>query len=507
MEKHEMMSLEDSGQLRDKIRFFEQELLKNHHIDPNLYVEYNVKRGLRDSAGKGVLTGLTEISDVNGYNLINGRQIPADGRLYYQGINVQDIISGLNGRRFGFEETIYLLIFGKLPDKEELSRFLDMMSDMEELGGRFVRDVVMKGTNANIMNAMQRCVLALYTYDDNPEDISPENVLRQSLELIAKLPEIAVYSYHAYRHFRKDDTLFIRNPQKGLSLAENILLMLRPDGKYTELEAKVLDIALILHAEHGGGNNSTFTTHVVTSSGTDTYSSTAASIGSLKGPRHGGANLKVQNMFADLKSHVDQDHWDNEDEIITYLKKVLNKEAFDHAGLIYGMGHAVYTLSDPREVILKRFAQALAEEKGMTEEFELYNRVENIAGKLIMEHRKLFKNVCANVDFYSGFVYSMLGIPEELFTPIFAIARMPGWSAHRLEELINANKIIRPAYKYVGHHSSFVPFDERAPEEGCEEVLRELEKEEAGQPEEKAETIEKEAPQDSKKCPEEKKNK
>ena len=390
MEKHEMMSLEDSGQLRDKMRFFEQELLKNHHIDPNLYVEYNVKRGLRDSAGKGVLTGLTEISDVNGYNLINGRQIPADGRLYYQGINVQDIISGLNGRRFGFEETIYLLIFGKLPDKEELSRFLDMMSDMEELGGRFVRDVVMKGTNANIMNAMQRCVLALYTYDDNPEDISPENVLRQSLELIAKLPEIAVYSYHAYRHFRKDDTLFIRNPQKGLSLAENILLMLRPDGKYTELEAKVLDIALILHAEHGGGNNSTFTTHVVTSSGTDTYSSTAASIGSLKGPRHGGANLKVQNMFADLKSHVD--HWDNEDEIIAYLQKVLNKELFDHAGLIYGMGHAVYTLSDPREVILKRFAQALAEEKGMTEEFELYDRVENIAGR--SEERRVGKE-CA----------------------------------------------------------------------------------------------------------------
>ena len=459
MEKHEMMSLEDSGQLRDKMRFFEQELLKNHHIDPNLYVEYNVKRGLRDSAGKGVLTGLTEISDVNGYNLINGRQILADGRVYYQGINVQDIISGLNGRRFGFEETVYLLIFGKLPSKEELSRFLDMMADMEDLGGRFVRDVVMKGTNANIMNAMQRCVLALYTYDDNPEDISPENVLRQSLELIAKLPEIAVYSYHAYRHFRKDETLFIRNPQKGLSLAENILLMLRPDGKYTELEAKVLDIALILHAEHGGGNNSTFTTHVVTSSGTDTYSSTAASIGSLKGPRHGGANLKVQNMFADLKAHVE--HWDNEDEIVDYLKRVLNKEAFDHAGLIYGMGHAVYPLSDPREVILKRFAQALAEEKGMTEEFKLYDRVESVAGKLIMEHRKLFKNVCANVDFYSGFVYSMLGIPEELFTPIFAIARMPGWSAHRLEELINANKIIRPAYKYVGHHTDFVAFEER----------------------------------------------
>ena len=459
MEKHEMMSLEDSEQLRARMSFFEQELMKHHHIDPNLYVEYDVKRGLRDSAGKGVLTGLTEISDVTGYNLVNGRRIPADGQLYYQGINVQDIINGLKDRRFGFEETIYLLIFGKLPNKDELSRFLDLMFDMEDLGGRFVRDVVMKGTNANIMNAMERCVLALYTYDDNPEDISSENVLRQSLELIAKLPEIAVYSYHAYRHFRKDDTLFIRNPQRGLSMAENILLMLRPDGKYTELEAKVLDIALVLHAEHGGGNNSTFTTHVVTSSGTDTYSSTAASIGSLKGPRHGGANLKVQNLFTDLKTHVSD--WENEDEIVAYLQKILNKEAFDHAGLIYGMGHAVYTLSDPREKILKRFAQALAEEKGMTAEFQLYDKVESLAGKLIMEHRKLFKNVCANVDFYSGFVYSMLGIPEELFTPIFAIARMPGWSAHRLEELINANKIIRPAYKYVGHHTDFISFEER----------------------------------------------
>ena len=459
MEKHEMMSLEDSEQLRARMNFFEQELMKHHHIDPNLYVEYDVKRGLRDSAGKGVLTGLTEISDVTGYNLVNGRRIPADGQLYYQGINVQDIINGLKDRRFGFEETIYLLIFGKLPNKDELSRFLDLMFDMEDLGGRFVRDVVMKGTNANIMNAMERCVLALYTYDDNPEDISSENVLRQSLELIAKLPEIAVYSYHAYRHFRKDDTLFIRNPQRGLSMAENILLMLRPDGKYTELEAKVLDIALVLHAEHGGGNNSTFTTHVVTSSGTDTYSSTAASIGSLKGPRHGGANLKVQNMFTDLKAHVSD--WENEDEIVAYLQKILNKEAFDHAGLIYGMGHAVYTLSDPREKILKRFAQALAEEKGMTAEFQLYDKVESLAGNLIMEHRKLFKNVCANVDFYSGFVYSMLGIPEELFTPIFAIARMPGWSAHRLEELINANKIIRPAYKYVGHHTDFTSFEER----------------------------------------------
>lgn len=459
MEKHEMMSLEDSKQLRERMKFFEQELLKNHHIDPNLYVEYDVKRGLRDSAGKGVLTGLTEISDVNGYNLINGRQIPADGRLYYQGINVHDLISGLKGRRFGFEETIYLLIFGKLPDKDELARFLDVMSDMEDLGGRFVRDVVMKGTNANIMNAMQRCVLALYTYDDNPEDISPENVLRQSLELIAKLPEIAVYSYHAYRHFRKDDTLFIRNPQRGLSLAENILLMLRPDGKYTELEAKVLDIALILHAEHGGGNNSTFTTHVVSSTGTDTYSAVAASLGSLKGPRHGGANLKVENMFSDIKSHVKD--WKNDDEIYAYLEKIVNKEAFDQSGLIYGMGHAVYTLSDPRAVILKEYARSLSEEKGLTEEFMLYSKVEQLASELLTGRKNLHKPICCNVDFYSGFVYSMLGIPTQMFTPIFAISRIAGWSAHRIEELVNEGKIIRPAYKYVGHHRAYVPLDER----------------------------------------------
>ena len=457
--KHEMMSLEDSEQLKGRMKFFEKELVENHHIDPNLYVEYDVKRGLRDSAGKGVLTGLTEISDVTGYKLVNGRRIPADGALYYRGIDVQDIVNGLKDRRFGFEETIYLLIFGKLPSKEELSRFLELLSDMEDLGGRFVRDVVMKGTNANIMNAMQRCVLALYTYDDNPEDISPENVLRQSLELIAKLPEIAVYSYHAYRHFRKDDTLFIRNPQKGLSLAENILLMLRPDGKYTELEAKVLDIALVLHAEHGGGNNSTFTTHVVTSSGTDTYSAISASIASLKGPKHGGANLKVQKMFADIEANCKD--WEDREEVCAYLNKILDKEAFDKAGLIYGMGHAVYTNSDPREVILKRFAKRLSEEKGMQREFALYELVEKEAGELIMHKRKLFKPVCANVDFYSGFVYSMLGIPEELFTPIFAIARISGWCAHRLEELVNAGKIIRPAYKYVGHHRPYCTMQDR----------------------------------------------
>lgn len=459
MSDTEMMSPEDLGNLKEDMEILETELLKNHRIDPNLYVEYDVKRGLRDSAGKGVLTGLTEISDVCAYNLINGRQIPAEGALYYQGINVYDIVNGLDGRKYGFEETVYLLIFGKLPSQEELERFLDTMFELQCLSGRFVRDVVMKASNENIMNSMQRCILTLYTYDTNPEDISPGNVLRQSLGLIAKLPLIAVYSYHAYRHFRRDETLLIRNPQKGLSLAENILLMLRPGGEYTELEAKVLDIALILHAEHGGGNNSTFTTHVVTSSGTDTYSSVAASIGSLKGPRHGGANLKVQNMFEDIKAHISD--WKNEEEVAAYLQKILDKKAFDRSGLIYGMGHAVYTLSDPREVILKEFARKLAEEKGRTEEFALYELVERLAGRLIMEHRKLFKNVCANVDFYSGFVYTMLDIPQELFTPIFAIARMPGWSAHRLEELINAGKIIRPAYKYVGKHTEFNPIEGR----------------------------------------------
>jgi len=436
-----------------------QALMEKHRIDPNLYIEYDVKRGLRDASGKGVLTGLTEVSDVNGYKLINGRRIPAEGELYYQGIAVNELIDGLKGRRFGFEETIYLLLFGRLPGKEELDSFLDMLGDLQSLSGRFVRDIVMKASSENIMNAMQRCVLSLYTYDEKPDDISPENVFHQAMGLIAKMPMIAVYSYHAYRHFRRDDALYIRNPQKGLSTAENILLMLRPNGVYTELEAKVLDIALILHAEHGGGNNSTFTTHVVSSSGTDTYSSVAASIGSLKGPRHGGANLKVQKMFEDIKANVSD--WKDEEEVAAYIKKILRKEAFDKSGLVYGMGHAVYTLSDPREVILKEYARDLAMEKGRMEEFELYNLVERLAGKLVMEHRKLFKNVCANVDFYSGFVYTMLGIPEELFTPIFAISRIAGWSAHRLEEIINAGKIIRPAYRYVGHHASFKEYEER----------------------------------------------
>lgn len=458
-ERNEMMGYEEMGRMRAEVEFLREELLKNHRIDKALYEKYDVKRGLRDSTGKGVLTGLTEISDVMGYIEDDEKRIPADGRLFYQGINVEDIIDGLHGRRFGFEEVSYLLMFGKLPTSYELKLFLRVSSKLQNLGARFTRDVVMKASNPNIMNAMQRCILTLYTYDENPDDIAVDNVIRQCLELYNKIPLIAVHSYQSYLHFRKDETLIIRNPKKEYSMAENILHMMRVDGKFTELEAKVLDTALILHAEHGGGNNSTFTTHVVTSSGTDTYSSIAASTGSLKGPRHGGANLKVQRMFADIIANIK--NWNSDEEITDYLKKILNKEAFDGAGLIYGMGHAVYTLSDPREVILKGYARKLAEEKDQLELFELYERVERLSGPLIMEKRKLQKNVCANVDFYSGLVYSMLGIPEEMFTPMFAIARTPGWCAHRLEELINDNKIIRPAYKYVGKHMDYIGIDER----------------------------------------------
>lgn len=449
----------NTDDLRSDMDYLEKTLLKGHRIDPNLYEEYDVKRGLRDSTGRGVLTGLTEVSDVCGFDVVNGRKIPAEGGLYYQGINVNDLINGLKGKRFGFEETTFLLLFGRLPKKDELKHFLKVLSELEDLSGRFVRDVVMKASSSNIMNALQRCVLTLYTYDENPEDISVENALRQALELIAKLPLIAVYSYHAYRHFRKDETLLIRNPEKGRSLAENILYMLRPDGQYTELEAKVLDVALILHAEHGGGNNSTFTTHVVTSSGTDTYSAIAAAIASLKGFRHGGANLQVHHMFDNIKKNVSD--WEDVEEVKEYLGKILDKQAFDGAGLIYGMGHAVYTLSDPRKVILKEFARKLSIEKGREKEFALYEMIENESPDLIKARHHMFKPVCANVDFYSGFVYSMLGIPEEMFTPMFAIARIAGWSAHRLEQIVNAGKIIRPAYKYVGEHKEYVDIEER----------------------------------------------
>ena len=501
MNNEQMMQITpDNKELFQKLL---QECLDTNKINPNLYIEYDVKRGLRDSNGEGVLTGLTEISDVSGTENVNRKKMPVDGKLYYQGYEIRDIVEKFQGHRFRFEEITYLLLFGELPTKHQLVSFIKVLHDLSELSGSFVRDVIMKATTTNLMNSLMKSVLTLYSYDEDPDNTSAGNVLRQSLQLIGKLPLISCYAYQSYMHFKKDGTLMIKNPRKDYSVAENILYMLREDGKFTPLEAEVLDICLVTHAEHGGGNNSTFTTHVVTSSGTDTYSSIAASIGSLKGPRHGGANLKVQNMFEDIEANVKD--WTDEKEVEAYLRKILNKEAFDHTGLIYGMGHAVYTLSDPREVILKRFARDLAQEKGMMKEFALYELVERLAGRMVMEQRRLFKNVCANVDFYSGFVYTMLGIPKELFTPIFAIARIPGWSAHRLEEILNASKIIRPAYKYVGHHANFVPFEEREPEEGCEEVLRDLEKESPEQPEEQAETIEKEAPQDSTECPEEKK--
>lgn len=382
--------------------------MNSGRFDQDLYIEYDVKRGLRDSNGKGILTGLTEISDVVAFKSVHGRKIPIDGQLYYQGYNVMNLVEGNKTSRFGFEEITYLLLFGELPNKDQLQEFLDILGNYRELPDNFVRDIIMNAPNANMMNVLQKSVLTLYSYDDHPEDISVNNVLRQSLQLISTIPADRCYGYHSYRHYILDKSLVIRRPKPELSTAENILRLLRPDGRYTELEAKVLDIALIIHAEHGGGNNSTFTTHVVTSTGTDTYSAIAASLGSLKGPKHGGANLKVQQMFKDIEEHVT--NWDDDDEVTEYLTKILNREAFDGKGLIYGIGHAVYTESDPRCVILKKYAQALSNEKGLTKEFELYNRVEGIAIKLMQQHRQLFKPICANVDFYSGFVYTMLGL-------------------------------------------------------------------------------------------------
>ena len=457
MSNYSMMDLGE--ELNEKFDELVNHCMISGEIDQTLYRKYDVKRGLRDSNGKGVLTGLTEVSDVKAVEVIDGVSKPIDGELYFQGINVIDLIHGNKAKRFMFEEATYLLLFGKLPHQDELESFIRILGDLRELSGQFVRDVIMKAPPANLMNALQKCIVLLYSYDENPDDISVPNVLRQSLQLIAKMPMMAVYSYYAYRHFHLDKTLVVRPPKKGLSTAESILYMLRKDGVYTELEAKVLDVALVLHAEHGGGNNSTFTNHVVTSSGTDTYSAVAASMSSLKGPKHGGANLKVMQMFQDLKEHCPD--YTDEETIRNYLIRILNKEAFDGAGLIYGMGHAVYTDSDPREVILKRYAKYLSEEKQQQDEFMLYDTVERLAASLIAERRHLLKPICANVDFYSGLVYSMLGIPTELFTPIFAISRIAGWSAHRLEELVNKGKIIRPAYMYVGTHRDYQDIHDR----------------------------------------------
>lgn len=434
--------------------------LENSSIDPSLYLKYDVKRGLRDINGKGVLTGLTEIAEVRSYITVDSEMIPCEGQLFYRGIDIEEIVKGfVSEKRFGFEETTYLLLFGKLPTKDELNKFNELLGNYRSLPTSFVRDIIMKAPSHDMMNTLARSVLTLYSYDETADDVSIPNVLRQCLQLIALFPQLSVYGYQAYKHYHDGQSLFIHSPDPELSTAENILHLLRPDSKYTELEARILDIALVIHADHGGGNNSTFTTHVVSSSGTDTYSTVAASLGSLKGPKHGGANIKVMQMFDDMMVNIKD--WTDEDEIKAYLADLLDKKAFDKAGLIYGMGHAVYSISDPRAKILKSYVEKLSREKGLDKEFGLYSAVERLAPIVIAEKRQIYKGVSANVDFYSGFVYRMLGLPMELYTPLFAIARISGWSAHRIEELINAGKIIRPAYKNVAKHIDYLPMSER----------------------------------------------
>lgn len=429
-------------------------------IDSELFTKYEVKRGLRDLNGKGVLAGLTNISDVRATQLVDGVQVPAHGQLFYRGYNVRDLVEGFSrDNRFGFEEITYLLLFDKLPDQEELASFSRLLSSYRSLPTSFVRDIIMKAPSNDMMNTLARSVLTLYSYDDRADDTSLPNVLRQCLQLIALFPMLSIYGYQAYSHYHNGESLFIHQPRPELSNAENILHILRPDSNYTPLEAKILDIALILHMEHGGGNNSSFTTHVVTSSLTDTYSVIAAAIGSLKGPRHGGANIKVVKMFDEMKKEVSD--WKDEGQVADYLKRLLHKEAFDHAGLIYGVGHAVYSKSDPRAVIFKSFVEKLSEEKGLHDEFALYSLVERLAPEIIASERPIYKGVNINVDFYSGFVYDMLNLPLELYTPIFAIARIVGWSAHRMEELANNGKIIRPAYKPIGEDRTYTDLNKR----------------------------------------------
>ncbi len=429
-------------------------------IDTDLFTKYDVKRGLRDLNGKGVLAGLTNISDVRANKIVDGIQVPTHGKLFYRGYNVKDLVEGFaSEERFGFEEVAYLLLFDKLPDRDELEEFSRLLSGYRSLPTSFVRDIIMKAPSNDMMNTLARSVLTLYSYDDRADDTSLPNVLRQCLQLIALFPMLSIYGYQAYSHYHNGESLYIHQPKAELSNAENILHILRPDSKYTPLEAKILDIALILHMEHGGGNNSSFTTHVVTSSLTDTYSVIAAAIGSLKGPRHGGANIKVVQMFDEMKREVS--NWSDEGQVADYLTKLLHKDAFDHAGLIYGVGHAVYSKSDPRAVIFKSFVEKLSEEKGLHDEFALYSLVEKLAPKIISKERPIYKGVNVNVDFYSGFVYHMLNLPMELYTPIFAIARIVGWSAHRMEELANNGKIIRPAYKTICKERDYVKIDKR----------------------------------------------
>ena len=448
------------SEITPKIRELAKRCLDSSAIEPTLYTEYKVNRGLRDLQGNGVLTGLTEISEIQSSKMVDGQQVPCEGKLFYRGIDVEEIVAGFtNQHRFGFEETTYLLLFGSLPTWEQLKDFQQVLSDYRTLPTSFVRDIIMKAPSSDMMNTLARSVLTLYSYDENANDIRIENVLRQCLQLIALFPRLSVYGYQAYSHYHDGNSLYIHNPLPELSTAENILRVLRPDSSYTDLEARILDLALVLHAEHGGGNNSTFTTHVVSSSGTDTYSVIAASLGSLKGPKHGGANIKVVQMFEDMKNTLPD--WEDEDAVSAYLKALLHKEAFDRAGLIYGMGHAVYSLSDPRANIFKKSVKSLSEAKGREKEYKLYSLVERLAPQIISEERRIYKGVSANIDFYSGFVYSMLDLPIELYTPIFAISRIAGWSAHRLEELINAGKIIRPAYKNVAPRREYIPMEQR----------------------------------------------
>ncbi|MBE5828072.1 MAG: citrate/2-methylcitrate synthase [Butyrivibrio sp.] len=429
-------------------------------IENELFVKYDVKRGLRDLNGKGVLTGLTRISEIIAKKTVDGKEVPADGEIYFRGYDVHKLIdSAVAENRFAFEECAYLLLFDKLPTGKELFEFEKLLGIYKSLPTSFVRDVIMKAPSRDLMNTLARSVLTLYSYDDLADDVSLANVLRQSLQLISMFPLLAIYGYHAYNHYHEGNSLIIHPPKEELSTAETILYLLRPDSKYTELEAKLLDICLVLHMEHGGGNNSSFTTHVVSSSLTDTYSVIAAAIGSLKGPRHGGANIKVVHMFDDIEANVK--NWKDEDEVRAYLDKILNKEAFDKSGLIYGIGHAIYSKSDPRAMILKSFVEKLAVEKGKEDELALYEMVERLAPEIISGERTMYKGVSANVDFYSGFVYRMLDLPEELYPTIFAIARIVGWSAHRMEELANNGKIIRPAYMAIEPRKDYVPMDER----------------------------------------------
>ncbi len=434
--------------------------LKNSQIDPSLYGKFDVKRGLRDINGKGVLTGLTEIGEVYSYHTENGVTTPCDGKLYYRGIDMEEIVHGFTSEnRFGFEEVAYLLLFGQLPTVSELEEFNGILADYRRLPTSFVRDIIMKAPSQDMMNMLARSVLTLYSYDDKADDVSIPNVMRQSLQLVALFPLLSVYGYQAYKHYHDNQSLFIHPPRPELSTSENILHLLRDDSKYNNLEARILDMALVLHAEHGGGNNSTFTTHVVTSTGTDTYSSIAASLGSLKGPKHGGANIKVMHMFEDMKTTIND--WSNEDEVSNYLTRLIRKQAFDKSGLIYGIGHAVYSLSDPRARVFKDYVRQLSEEKGKQDEYNLYESVERLSPDIIAKERKIYKGVSANVDFYSGFVYEMLGLPHALYTPIFAIARIAGWCAHRIEELINSGKIIRPAYKNVAEWKEYININDR----------------------------------------------